>query len=265
MAAVMANWGGYYPQRVYLNEARRMKLEVHPPHINRSQRQFSVAYPSGVAELYMGLDQVRDLTGRTQDRILCQRPFASLEEFLVKVDPRRQEAENLVLAGALNGLGNIPTLLQHLQDGQRVPGQMSLFQIEEAPEDDWTREEIVKAQEKILGISLAAHPLELAAAKINAAGAVSTLDAVERIGQRVTVAGIRLSSHRSRTVKGEMMLFLALEDLEGVLDVIIFPDVYRRVQGALSTGAPLLVTGMVEMDEDRGEPLLKAEKVEPIR
>jgi DNA polymerase-3 subunit alpha len=66
-------------------------------------------------------------------------------------------------------------------------------------------------------------------------------------------------------VKGEMMLFLTLEDLEGVLDVIIFPDVYRRAQGALSTSAPLLVTGMVERDEDRGEPLLKAEKVELIR
>ena len=123
----------------------------------------------------------------------------------------------------------------------------------------------MKAQEEILGVSLEAHPLELAAAKITAAGAVSTVDVAERIGQRVTVAGIRLSAHRSRTVKGEMMLFLTLEDLEGVLDVIIFPDVYRRVQGALSSSATLLVTGMVEMDEDRGELLLKAEKVEPIR
>jgi DNA polymerase III alpha subunit len=61
-----------------------------------------------------------------------------------------------------------------------------------------------------------------------------------------------------------MMMFLSLEDLEGVLDVIVFPDAYRQAQSAVNSNAPLLVTGLVEMDEERGEPLLKAEKVEAI-
>jgi DNA polymerase-3 subunit alpha len=264
MAAVLANWGGYYPQRVYLNEARRMKLAIRPPHINHSQRQFSVAYPAGSAVLYMGLDQVRDLTGRTQERILRQRPFHSLDEFLAKVDPRPQEAENLVQVGALEGLGTIQNLLKNMQQGIRAPGQMSLFTLAEGAEEDWTTEQKAAAQQATLGISLEAHPLELAAKAIAAAGAVTTIEAAEKLNQRVTVAGIRLSAHRSRTAHGEMMMFLTLEDLEGVLDVIIFPDIYRRVQNALSSSRPLLVTGMVKMDEDRGEPLLKAEKVTPI-
>jgi DNA polymerase-3 subunit alpha len=264
MAAVLANWGGYYSQRAYLNEARRMGLVVRPPHINHAQRQFAVAYPDGSAVLYMGLDQVRDLTGRTQERILRRRPFRSLEEFLARVEPRQQEAENLVKAGALEGLGTIPDLLQSIQPGMRAPGQMSLFPPIEPSAQDWTLEQKAAAQQDILGISLEAHPLELAAAAITAAGAISTIEAAGKVGQRVTVAGVRLSAHRSRTARGEMMMFLSLEDLEGVLDVIVFPDAYRQAQSAVNSNAPLLVTGLVEMDEERGEPLLKAEKVEAI-
>jgi len=59
MAAVLANWGGYYSQRVYMSEARRMGLAVRPPHINHSKREFSACYPDGSPVLYMGLDQVR--------------------------------------------------------------------------------------------------------------------------------------------------------------------------------------------------------------
>jgi DNA polymerase III subunit alpha len=104
-------------------------------------------------------------------------------------------------------------------------------------------------------------PTELAADRIAATGAMSTLEAAERIGQRVTVAGMRQTSHRSRTAKGEPMLFLTLEDLSGMLEVILFPQVYRQVREIVSSGRPFLVTGMVEMDSGRGEPFLKAEKV----
>jgi DNA polymerase III alpha subunit len=53
MAAVLANGGGYYSQRVYLSETRRMGLEVRPPHINHSAQRFSVRYPQGQAVLYI--------------------------------------------------------------------------------------------------------------------------------------------------------------------------------------------------------------------
>ncbi len=85
MAAVLAGWGGYYRQRVYLNEARRLGIPLRPPHINHAQRQFCAAYPEGEAILYMGLDQVQDLTRKTQNRILNERPFHSLSDFLTRV------------------------------------------------------------------------------------------------------------------------------------------------------------------------------------
>ncbi len=265
MAAVLANGGGYYSQGIYLSEARRLGLAVRPPHVNYSGRNFTVASPEGGRKtLYMGLDQVRDLTGRTIEHILLNRPYQSLEDFLARVDPRRQEAGNLVRVGAFDGMGVIPFLLQRLGEGWQA-GQPGLFDFGYGKQEDWKVTQKVAAQQELLGISLEAHPLELAAQQITRAGAITTIEAAGRTGQRVTVAGMRLSGHRSRTTKGEAMMFLSLEDLAGMLDVVLFPDVYRQARNIIHSPEPLLITGMIEMDAARGEPLLRAEKVSRLK
>lgn len=156
-------------------------------------------------------------------------------------------------------MGKIPSILHRLHSGGWQQNQLSLFEWRDSSDEDWNIQQKVTAQMEILGASLEAHPLELVAGKIT--GATSTLDAVEKIGRRVTVAGVRQTSRRTRTVKGEMMLFLTLEDLSGTLGVILFPDVYRTAKSMLDSRRPLLITGIVEMDAGRGEPFLKAEKV----
>jgi DNA polymerase III alpha subunit len=241
-----------------------MGLTVRPPHVNHAGGNFVVREVDGQKILFMGLDQVKDLTRRTIERIRRGRPFVSLDDFLTRADPRPQEAESLAKVGALEEMGNIPAILRRLQSGWK-PGQMSLFSWNDSAGEDWTLEEKVAAQQVLLGISLEAHPLELLIDKITASGAVSSLDAAERIGQRVTVAGVRQTSHRSRTAKGEPMLFLTLEDLSGMLEVVFFPNAYRQAKEIVSSSQPFLVTGMMEMDSGRGEPFLKAEKVALIK
>ncbi|NPV57200.1 MAG: DNA polymerase III subunit alpha [Anaerolineae bacterium] len=265
MAAVLANWGGYYSQRVYLSEARRLGLEVRPPHVDYSRHNFSVQKLAGTEQraLFMGLDQVKELTRRTIRRIIQFAPFTSLDDFLSRVDPRIQEAENLARVGALHGFGNIPAILRRLQGGGWQRDQMSLFEWTDGSEEDWSVQQKVNAQMDILGVSLEAHPLELVKEKLT--GAISTLEALEQVGRRVTVAGVRQTSRRSRTARGEMMLFLTLEDLSGTLDIILFPDVYCTARPLFDANRPLLVTGTVEMDGGRGEPYLKAETLVAVR
>lgn len=266
MAAVLANWGGYYSQRVYLGEARRMGLAVRPPHVNYSSYNFSVKKPegSGTPVLYMGLEQVRDLTRQTIQRIIRSAPFVSLEDFLTRACPRKQEAENLACVGALDSLGKIPSILRRLQSGGWQQDQLSLFEWADSDKDDWTLKQKVDAQQEILGASLAAHPLELVADKLRGTEIISTLDAVARIGRRVTIAGVQQASHRSLTAKGAMMLFLSVEDLQGTLDTILFPEVYRQAGSLISSSVPFLLSGVVEMDTERGEPFLRVEKVSPV-
>ena len=268
MAAVLANQGGYYSQRVYLNEARRLGLEIRPPHVVHSRQNFAAVPVDGSKVLYMGLDQVNSLTRHTIKRIIGSRPFHSLDDFLARVDPRPQEAANLVRVGAFAGMGSIPVLLDRLARGgwqARQPGLFDVIAGEATParlyDEDWTIEQKVAAQKELLGIPLEAHPLELAASRISEAGAIPTVEAAGLVGQKVTVAGIRQGSHRSKTSRGETMMFLTLEDLVGTLDIILFPNVYRKVSSFIYTPDPLLVTGTVEMDQDSMEPFLRAELV----
>ena len=265
MAAVLAGWGGYYRQRVYLNEARRLGLRVCPPHVNYAPRQFSVTYPKGEAALYMGLDQVRDLTRRTQQRILHQRPFHSIEDFLRKVDPRPQEAENLIKAGALAGLGTIPALLARLKLGGWAYGQLPLFAPEiETNGADWDLAQKVEAQLSILGASVDAHPLELAAASVTASGVISTLEALMQLDSEVRVAGVRQTTQRFFAHEGEPFYILELEDLEGVLPVLLTPGFYRQHRGLMSSNTPFIVEGKMTQSPTTEEPVLQAHRLQAL-
>lgn len=261
MAAVLANWGGYYSQRIYLTEARRLGLAIHSPHINHARREFSVVYQQQGPQLFMGLDQVRDLTRRTQARLQRERPFRSLDDFLARVDPRPIEAENLVRCGALANLGTIPALLHQLQSRSWRGGQLPLFTLDEEVDEDWSIEEKVAAEEAILGVGVSAHPLELVASQIAEFAALTTVEAASHQGQRVRVAGMRQTWRRSQTARGDFIYFMALEDLEGMLDVIIFADVHRRHRAALSTHGPYVVEGIVELNPDSSEPVIRAERI----
>ena len=208
----------------------------------------------------MGHDQVKHLTRRTIEKVIRLRPYHSLEDFLSRVDPRPQEAEYLARVGALDGLGIIPAILKRLQSGW-MAGQMSLFSLNEMEGEDWSLEQKMAAQLELLGASLEAHPLELLAERITQVGAITTVEAVEQIGQRVTVAGARQTLRRSWIAGGDTMLFLTFEDLEGVLDAIIFPEVFRQARSIISSNAPMLLTGVMEINADHGEPILRAERI----
>jgi DNA polymerase III alpha subunit len=259
MAAVLANWGGYYGQGRYLMEARHLGLAVRPPHINYSQPEFSVSYLEDHPVLFMGLDQVRELTRRTQSRILSQRPFRSLGDFLARVDPRPVEAENLVQAGALEELGSIPGLLLALKTPQRRGGQLSLFPLQVPEHPDWSLGQKAAAQQAVLGISVSIHPLELVAARISAANALSTVEAAARVGQVVRLAGIR-QGWRRQSVGGEVIYSMSLEDLEGELEIVVSVPVYQRYRQEFSSREPLVVEGVLELDSELGEPYIRAAK-----
>ena len=67
-----------------------------------------------------------------------------------------------------------------------------------------------------------------------------------------------------RTARGDM-LFLSVEDLQGTLDAILFPEVYRQAKTAISSTKPFLLTGILQIDTERGEPFLRVEKVVSVK
>ena len=259
MAAVLGYGGGYYSQRVYLMEARRLGLTLNPPHINHSGYHFQVKYPNNEPTLYMGFNQVRDLTHRTIQKIIQKRPFHSLEDFLLRVDPQKREARHLVLCGALEGLTTIAQALERVEH-RRPPGQMQLFTPSNNT-DDWTVDQKISAQREILGVSLEMSPLEEHADQIQSAGAINTLAAQNLIGKIVRVAGMRQTMRRIRTRSNQMMAFMTLEDQEGSLQIIIPPLLYRRHHVTLREVGPFLVEGIIEADANRQRVQMTAQEI----
>jgi DNA polymerase III alpha subunit len=237
-----------------------MKLSLQPPQINHAATEFSVRYLEGQPALFMGLNQVRDLTRRTQAEIIRRRPYHTLAEFLTKVNPRPVEAENLVRCGCLRGLGTIPELLRELKDQRGRGGQLGLFSLPNEHIEDWSLAEKVTAQETLLGVGVDAHPLELYAEQLAAAGAVTTLEAISQPGKRIRVAGMRQTWRRSGAA-GKSGFHMVLEDLEGMLDAFIPLSVYQRSITGRNTTGPFVIEGVVELDQNTSEPVIHAERI----
>jgi DNA polymerase III subunit alpha len=261
MASVLANWGGYYSQRVYLSEARRLGLAVKPPLVQYAMREFSVKYHEGEPILYMGLDQVRALTKRTQTKIINSRPFNNFQDFLIKVDPRPIEIENLIKSGSMQNFGTIPNLIHQIGQNIWKGGQIPMFTFEGESESDWSLQAKAAAQEEILGVSISSHPVELIVDKIKDLNVITTEEAATNLGEILCLVGIKIMGRlRSRT-RGKPIYHMVLEDLDGVIDVIVPDDVYRRYRSEINKSYPMLVEGMVEVEKKTGEPFLRAKRI----
>ncbi|NLN70335.1 MAG: DNA polymerase III subunit alpha [Chloroflexi bacterium] len=259
MCAVLGHGGGYYSQRVYLMEARRMGLTVKPPHVNHSNERFHASYPNGLPVLYMGLEQVRELTQKAVRKIIAQRPFLSLEDFLIRVDPHPKEVRNLILCGAFEGLTTIPAGLDQIKH-KRLPGQFNLFS-NNSTNEDWDSIQKERAAQEILGVSLELSPLEQFADQILSAGAVSTLEAENLIGGQVCLAGMLQAFRRIRNRSNQSMGLLTLEDLEGSTSVFIPPEIYRQSHLILREQGPFLVEGIMEKDKNSNRIQMVAKRI----
>jgi DNA polymerase III alpha subunit len=139
LTAFLLSETGYYPSRVYVEEARRMGVRILGPDVNRSGRGFQLELAKGCgstnAALRVGLGRARGLSNKALDSILEARedsgPFLSLPDFLERSEVRKDEAETLIQVGAFDAFDRTrPELLWRLHllltKPTRVPRQADL-------------------------------------------------------------------------------------------------------------------------------------------
>jgi len=131
MAAFLNSHTGYYKQRVYVEEARRLGAVVLAPDVNRSRTDFAVEWREGkggarTPALRIGLGAVKGLSSALLERIVGEReargPFLSMPDFLERSGAHTDEAEHLIQCGALDGFDRTrPELLWrlHLLRGEK--------------------------------------------------------------------------------------------------------------------------------------------------
>jgi DNA polymerase-3 subunit alpha len=250
-----------------INECRSMSIEILPPDINQCGREFKVT-GEGVR---FGLGAVKGAGTAAIESILETRrngPFGTFEDFLRRVDKNKvnkKVIESLIKAGAfdsldssgmsgLSGMGRWRAkLMEALSSSNGQVPSLSLFgQPEETGEaKGWDEAEVLKNEKEALGFYISGNPLSKYRNNMRLLDikGVSELEDVED-KKEITAAGIISGLKRLRTRnKAETMAYLALEDEEGTVEVIVFPELYKAHANLLKKDTPLLVQGTVDRTE----------------
>jgi len=255
MAAMLNNFAGYYRPRVYAEEARRFGAALKPPTADRPSAR---CFVDG-REMYIGLAYVRNLSANTIERIIEAREegrFVNLFDFLRRTRPSTDEAENLIKCGALDCLGKTRP---HLLWLFKLYGEKRLKMTEDSPTlgglempepdlefrlPDFTVDQKLTAENEILDMSLACHPIERLA--IN--GGVKSAELPKLLNRKISITGFVADRKKIKTSNGKGMVFLSMEDELDMFEVTLFPEVYRRVGERIFRKPILRVEGTVQSD-----------------
>src|SRR5215831_933977 len=280
MAALLTSVTGSTDDVVkYINECREMGIAVEAPDANVSDANFT---PHGES-IRFGLAAVKNVGGNAIESIVAARSklgrFQSIFEFCENVDLRllnKRVLESLIKSGAMDSLERRAQLMavldkamEQAQKAQRDAenGQHGLFGVFEleAPEGDhhrlpntpdWDEHTRLAAEKEILGFFITGHPLEKYKDKLQDLQALS----IEEIAsmtkstgkdETITTAGIISNVRVLKSKKGDFYAQGNLEDMSGSIDMIVFPEAYKKLQEKLKSLAevPVLVRGGVRIEE----------------
>lgn len=267
---------------LYVADCRRMGIEVEPPDVNSSGWDFTIEdHPEGSSAIRFGLGAVKNVGHGPVDAILAGRdqdPFIDLTDFALRVDQRqvgKRALESLIRVGALDTFAPRVALLQGLDQIIAVSashfraeeaGQMSLFgehsgiveEIKLPPViSDISRREILNWERELIGLYVSDHPLspvmdELTQAVTHFSAQLS--EAAEN--DHVRVAGLIVHIRPHQTKNNKAMGFVKIEDIQGTIELVIFPNVWRRVSQLIEYDRVVLVEGRVDADSAEAKVLV---------
>jgi DNA polymerase III subunit alpha len=290
MAALLTSVTGSTDDVVkYINECREMGIAVEPPEINVSDANFTPhgqAIRFGLAAVknvgHNAIESIvaarKALAGESAGPAAAG-TFKSIYEFCEKVDLRllnKRVLESLIKSGAMDSLGRRAQLMavldkaiEHAQKEQRdkESGQHGLFGVFQqeathAPEvklpdtPDWDEHTRLANEKEILGFFITGHPLEKYREKLEDLRALSLgeLGAIKQStgkDENLTTAGMIVNLRVLKSKKGDFYAQATLEDMSGSMDMLVFPEAYKKVQDKLKSLAevPVLVRGGVRIEE----------------
>lgn len=268
---------------IYLNECRRMKIQVLPPDVNESAANFT---PVG-NDVRFGLTAVRNVGANVVDGIVSGREqkgrYTDFNDFMDKVPAlvcNKRVIESLVKAGAFDEMKHRrralvaihETAVDQYVDIKRneAIGQDSLFggmdddaggsfgiSVTVPDIDEWDKTTLLAHERDMLGLYVSDHPL-LGLEHVLANGSDCTigqlmLDEDRTDGSPITISGLVTSVQRKITKRGDAWAMITLEDLDGGIDVLLFPSAYQLASTLLVEDAILTVKGRLSRSKDQPE------------
>jgi DNA polymerase III subunit alpha len=256
----------------YITECRENGVEILPPDINKSQKSFAVVDN----KIRFGLSGIKNVGDAAIDLLLSVRndlgEFSSFIQFCGAVDTRKvnkKVLESLTKAGCFDEMGlrraQILNIIQDKMDKLQKKDQKNGYQqmdmfgnasspinTFEIPDlDELSHSEILSGEKEALGFYFSQHPLqpyENVIKQITSHNSMTLkeIDSSEDVGIVAIVSGCK----EIITKKGDKMAYLTLEDTKGILEAIVFPDLYSKNAFIIKGEKPLFVFGSVEKSEE---------------
>jgi len=264
---------------------------VEAPDIHVSDANFT---PHGSA-IRFGLAAVKNVGHNAIESIVAARKqlgrFQTLYQFCEKVDLRllnKRVLESLIKSGAMDSLGRRAQLMEVLDKAMEraakaqrdaESGQHGLFGVfqqehEHAHNDhlpevpDWDEHQRLAAEKEILGFFITGHPLEKYRDKLRDLNARTG----EEVGQmkystakdeEICIGGIIANVRVLKSKRGDLYAQATLEDMTGSLDMLVFPDAYKRLGERVKLEVPVLVRCGVRVEEG-ANPKLTVSEILPL-
>ena len=299
MAALISSIMGNTSQvSLYIQECKRLNIEVLPPDINHSEGKFTV----DKARIRYGLSAVKNVGDNLINAIIQARNdgrFNSFTEFIERIEKtdssvmNKRAVESLIKAGAMDSLGanraQLLSIFEKTIDGihsdrkRNLEGQFSLFDNGKTSYDDklpdlreFPQNTLLQMEKEILGIYISGHPLMPYEREIKLLSTFSTADLISegmdgqmepagaRDGQRVAIAGLVIERKNKVTRNNNMMAFVTLEDLYGAIECIVFPAIYEKSSNLIEEDSIVFVEGRLSISEVE-DPKIIVEKLSPIQ
>ncbi|MDU2110000.1 MAG: DNA polymerase III subunit alpha [Peptoniphilus rhinitidis] len=275
---------------LYIEEIKRLGIEILPPNINYSFKNFTVED----GKIRFGLKAVKNVGNNLIDVIVKARDngkFKSLKDFVDRINAidksalNKRAVESLIRCGAMDDFnGNRAQYLAIYEKvissssntaKNNVAGQFSLFESSDVQEDlpslkDFSQKDKLDMEKEVVGIYISGHPLDPYRELIEKSADTDTNEIFEKYREnmlnnsKVKVGGILKAKKTMITKTNKMMAFAQLEDLFGTIELVIFPNVFSKYRELIEDENVVFVEGHFQESEIE-EPKILVDKVSKIK
>ena len=274
---------------LYIDECKRMNIQILKPEINKSFTKFTVED----GKIRFGLGSIKNVGIPVLEAIVKNReeqgPFKDLADFCERMQNdsvNKKCIESLIKSGAMDEFNQTrATLLASYEDivdsintssKRSLKGQITMFDMggENDDElekikynytilDEFSEKELLAMEKEMLGLYITGHPLESLRHEIEVQTNINTLQMREakeeeqetgkviyKDGQNVKFAGIISSIKKKYTKTNKLMAFVTIEDLYGSCEVIVFENCYMNSSDVLIEDNIVMCEGRLSIRED---------------
>ena len=273
---------------IYIEECKKLQIEILKPDINESDVKFTVKN----GKIRFGLGSIKNV-GNAVNAIVDERKrngqFKSFEDFCERIQKEsvnKKCIESLIRAGAFDNmehtrrtlLESFETILDTISDGNRktMENQVSMFDISENTNineikynytirEEFSEKELLSMEKEMIGFYISGHPLEKYREQIEKTSNINSIQlsgedleqGMElKDGQFVKYIGIVTSIKKKYTKNNTIMAFVTIEDLYGTAEIIVFDSVYSKASNILIEDSIVLVEGRISIREDEASTIV---------